>query len=83
MPCFLDEAKQLLTSDGRAELYEGLEKNYRDLLGERADFIQYGKPEDLSDRRRAKLNCYLLKQVLVHRAEQLMVGTGTMLSERS
>jgi hypothetical protein len=83
MPCFSDEAKQLLTNNGKAEVHESLEKNYSNLLGKRADFIEYGKPDDLSDRRRAKLNCDLLKQVLVHRAEQLMVGTGTMLTQKN
>ena len=83
MACFSEDAKKILTDGDKAELHEGLEKNYTDLLKERADFVEYGKPEDLSDRRRAKLNCDLLKQVLVHRAEQLMTGTGAMLTQKN
>jgi hypothetical protein len=50
-----------------------------DILKERVEFIEYGKPEELSDKQRAKLNCDLLKQVLIHRAERLMTATGQML----
>jgi hypothetical protein len=81
MPCFSDDAKKLLTDGGKAEIHEGLEKNYAGLLTKRADFVEYGNPDDLSDKRRAQLNCELLKQVLVHRAEQLMTGTSAMLVE--
>jgi hypothetical protein len=83
MPCFSDDAKTILTDGGKTELYDGLEKNYTELLAARVDFVEYGDPETLEDRRRAKLNSDLLKQVLVYRAEQLMTATGTMLTQKN
>jgi hypothetical protein len=83
MPCFSEDAKKILIDDGKEEQHASLEKAYANLLNERAEFVEYGNPDDLIDRRRAKLNCDLLKQVLVHRAEQLMTGTSTMLTDKN
>jgi hypothetical protein len=83
MPCFTEEAKQLIISDGGAERHESLKKSYENLIKARVDYIEYGKPDELSAQRRAKLNCDLLKQVLIYRAEQLMAASGTMLTEKN
>lgn len=52
-------------------------------MGQRTEFVEYGKPEDFSAERRAKLNCDLLKQVLIHRAERLMMASGQMLTAKN
>jgi len=83
MPCFSEDARKLLTDNGKAELHTSLEEDYTELLKQRVDFIEYGKKEDLTDKRQAQFNCDLLKQVLIHRAVQMMSGTGTMLTQKN
>jgi hypothetical protein len=79
MPCLSEEATKILTDNGKQDLQQKLEDYHAAVLKERVDFIEYGKPEELSDKRRAKLNCGLLKQVLIHRADKLITATGQML----
>jgi hypothetical protein len=83
MSCLSEEATKILSDNGKHDLCQTLEKFHAAVLKERVDFIEYGKPEDLTDKRRAKLNCDLLKQVLIHRADRLMVGTGLMLPAKN
>jgi hypothetical protein len=59
-----------------------LEEFHAAVLKQRVDFIEYGNPEELSDKGRAKLNCDL-KQVLIHRADQLIIATGQMLPAKN
>jgi hypothetical protein len=60
-----------------------MEEFHAAVLKQRVDFIEYGKPEELSAKRRAKLNCDLLKQVLIHRADKLIIATGQMLPAKN
>lgn len=83
MACLSEEAAKLLNDAGKSDIREALEKNHARALKQRAEFVEYGNPEDLSERRRAKLNCDLLKQVLIHRAERLMTATGLMLTAKN
>jgi hypothetical protein len=83
MPCFSEPVTQLLKDAGKAGLLESLEEAHAALAGQRLDYIEYGDPEKLTDKKRAKLNCQLLKQVLLHRAERLMVATGQMFESKN
>jgi hypothetical protein len=82
MACFSADATKILTDNGKAELHTALEKHHADILGRRVDYIEYGKKE-ISNKRRAQLNCDLLKQVLIHRAAQLMSAAGAMLAQKN
>jgi len=83
MPCLSEEAVKLLANAGKQDLHQSLEESHASVLKQRAAFVEYGKPEELSDKRRAKLNCDLLKQVLIHRATHLMTATGQMLQAKN
>lgn len=83
MACLSEEATKILTDNGQQDLCQKLEDFHADILKQRVDFIEYGNPDDLSDKRRAKLNCDLLKQVLIHRADKLIMATGQMLPEKN
>ena len=65
---------QALRDTGREDIETSIETGYKDLIEKRVEFITYGDPETLTDRQRAQLNCALLKQVLIYRAERLVVG---------
>jgi hypothetical protein len=83
MTCLSEEATKILSENGKQDLLEKLEEFHAAILKERVDFIEYGKPEELSDKKRAKLNCDLLKQVLIHRADRLITATGQMLPAKN
>lgn len=83
MPCLSAEATKILADHGKQDLQKKLEDYHAAVLKERVDFIEYGKPEELSGKRRAKLNCDLLKQVLIHRADKLIAATGQMLPAKN
>jgi hypothetical protein len=83
MSCLSDQAIKVLKLVGKEDISESLKKAYADLINQRVDFIQYGDPESLTARQRAKLNCQLLKQALLHRAERLMVATGQMFDSKN
>jgi hypothetical protein len=83
MPCLSEEASKILVDNGKHDLQQKLEDYHAAVLKERVDFIKYGKPEELSDKRRAKLNCDLLKQVLIHRADKLITASGQMLPTKN
>jgi hypothetical protein len=83
MSCLSEEATKILSDSGKQDLCQKLEEFHAAILKQRVDFIEYGKPEELSDKRRAKLNCDLLKQVLIHRADKLTIATGQMLPAKN
>jgi hypothetical protein len=83
MACLSEEATKILTDSGKQELQQKLEEYHAAVLNERVEFIEYGNPETLSNKRRAKLNCDLLMQVLIHRADKLIVATGQMLPTKN
>ena len=83
MTCLSEEATKILNDNGKQDLCQRLEELHAAVLKERVEFIEYGKPEELHDKRRAKLNCDLLKQVLIHRTDKLIVATGQMLTAKN
>jgi hypothetical protein len=83
MPCLSEEAAKILADNGKQDLQQKLEDYHAAILKERVDFIEYGKPEELSDKHRAKLNCDLLKQVLIHRGGKLITATGQMFATKT
>src|ERR1700760_1325629 len=83
MACFSKEAADILKNRNETDLQEAVETEYENLLKQRADYVEYGKPEELTAKQNARLNCELLKQVLIHRAGQLMIASGTMLAEKN
>ena len=83
MACLSKEATDILTNRKEADLQKAVETHYENLIKQRADYVEYGKPEELPPKKNAQLNCELLKQVLIHRAKQLMTASGTMLAEKN
>jgi hypothetical protein len=83
MACLSDQATQTLKQAGKEDISKSLEAAHADLVNERVDYIEYGDPHKLAARQQARLNCQLLKQVLVHRAERLMVATGQMFDSKN
>jgi hypothetical protein len=57
---------QALKDAKRDDIEKSIEDGYEHILAERVDYIEYGDPDKLSAGERAKLNCALLKQVLIH-----------------
>lgn len=74
---------QALRDTGREDIETSIETGYKDLIEKRVEFITYGDPETLTDRQRAQLNCALLKQVLIYRAERLVVASGQMFEAKN
>jgi hypothetical protein len=83
MACLSDQATQTLKQAGNEDISKSLETGHANLLNERVDYIEYGDPDRLIGKQRARLNCQLLKQVLVHRAERLMVAAGQMFDSKN
>jgi hypothetical protein len=79
MGCFSDEIKQVFKDWKHDKLLQDLEADHAQLLERRVDTIEYGDPNLLSPKKRAILNSQVLRQALLHRAERLLVGSGTML----
>jgi hypothetical protein len=83
MACLPPSVAQALKGAGREDIETTIEIGYKDLLERRADFVEYGAPDKLTDKQRAKLNCALLKQVLIHRAERLILACGQMFESKN
>jgi hypothetical protein len=83
MACLSDQATQTLKKAGKEDISKSLEKAHASLVNQRVDYIEYGDPDRLTAKQRAKLNCQLLNQVLVHRAERLMIATGQMFDSKN
>ena len=83
MACLSDQATQTLKQAGKEDMSKSLEEAHANLISQRVDYIEYGDPDRLTAKQRAKLNCQLLKQALLHSAERLMVATGQMFDSKN
>jgi hypothetical protein len=81
--CFSDEVKGIFKTWKREKLCDELEGHYQQLLDRRVDFVEYGDPDKLAPKERNRLNCGLLAQALLHRAEHLLVSSGTALIDKN
>lgn len=73
------EIRKLFEGWKQAELLQHLESSHQQLMDRRKADIEYGEPDALTPKKRALLNCQLLQQVLLHRAECLLSSSGTLL----
>jgi hypothetical protein len=83
MACLPLSVAEALKDTGRADVEASLEAGYKDLVEKRTEYVEYGDPDKLTDKQRAKLNCQLLKQVLIHRAERLVTACGQMFEAKN
>jgi hypothetical protein len=83
MACLSEQAARTLKQAGKEDISETLKKTHADLVNQRVDYIEYGDPDSLTAKQRAKLNCRLLKLALVHRAECLMIAAGQMFDSKN
>ena len=83
MDCFSTEARQVFRQWNKSDLCKDLEDVHEKLRGRRIAAIKYGDPAKLSANERTRLNCELMRQALLHRAERLLVSSGTMLLEKN
>jgi hypothetical protein len=81
MPCFPPAVQEVFKRWGECEVLDSLEASYQELIDRRKDIVEYGSPETISPRQRASANCRLFHQSLLHRAERLIVSSGSMLLE--
>jgi hypothetical protein len=79
MTCFTDDVQKVFKDWKQETLREQLEAHHAELLARRVDTIKYGNPDLLSRKKRTIINSQVLRQALLHRAECLLVGSGTML----
>src|SRR5438128_2549447 len=63
------------------DLLASLEDSCQQLLDRRKDAVEFGDPKLLSAKMRAALNCELLRQALLHRAERLLRSSCIVLLE--
>jgi len=66
-----------------SDLIEELESAYALLSDRRKESVEYGDIDAITEQYRALTNCELLQQVFLHRAERLMVSSGTMVLEKN
>src|SRR5438105_4465149 len=83
MSCFSDEVKKVFRDRKKDDLCTKLEQHHQQLVDRRVGEIQYGDPDKLTPKRRAILNSQALRQMLLHRADCLLVGAGPMLLARN
>jgi hypothetical protein len=81
--CFSDEVQKLFQDWKQDDLRKELESFHAELSQRRIGAIEYGNPVKLSPKQRARLNCQVLRQALLHRAESLLVSSGTILLAKS
>lgn len=83
MSCFSPEANKLFESWGELESRDDLENLYSELLKRRIESIHFGNPKTVSPKKRARLNCQMIRQSLIHRSERLLTSTGSMLVDQN
>jgi hypothetical protein len=83
MAKFPDDVRRTFKAWMQDEMLEELEECHEQLFKRRADKIQYGDPDKLSEKKRANLNSQVLRQALLHRAECLVIGAGTMVEAKN
>jgi hypothetical protein len=76
---FSPAVRDLFNHWQRGDLLDRLEASHRQLLDRRKQTVEFATPDEL--RTRTASSCLVLQQVLLHRAERLLAGAGTMLLE--
>lgn len=83
MSCFSEDASNLFKEWNHEDIRAQLELCHSGLLTRRVYAVEYGEPDKLSPQKRTSLNCQVLRQALLHRAERLIVSSGVMLSAKN
>ncbi len=83
MPCFSGEVQALFQKWNENDLYKEIEVIHSELLKRRVDSIEYGNPDKIVEKTRARLNSKVLAQALLNRSERLLVSSGAMLLQNS
>jgi len=60
-----------------------LEAAYKELIKRRRDWVDYGDLSVITEQQRSGVNCQVLQQALLHRAEKMIVSSGTMIAENN
>lgn len=81
MSHFSTDIRELFERWGELELFDSLDNFYQQLIDRRVNIVNFGDPNSISPEQRAKSNCLVLQQALLHRAERLTASTGSMLIE--
>ena len=76
---FSPAVRDLFNRWQRGDLLDRLEVSHRQLLDRRIQVVEFPTTDEM--RTRTASNCVMLQQVLLHRAERLLAGAGTMLLE--
>ncbi|MGA8613114.1 MAG: hypothetical protein WB760_15730 [Xanthobacteraceae bacterium] len=83
MARYSDDVRNIFAKFRQDELCANLEAHHDELVTRRIDFIEYGDPEKLQSKERCKLNCQLLAQALLHRADCLVIAAGAMVAAKN
>ena len=81
--CFPASVRARFEEIGEGDVIASLEAGYHDLLNRHREYIQFGDPRHITEAARARANGQVLRQSLLHRAERLIVSSGTMINENN
>jgi hypothetical protein len=83
MTNYSDDVRKIFASFKQDKLCASLEANHDELVKRRIEFVEYGDPNKLQSKEHCKLNCELLAQSLLHRADCLLAGVGPMVTTKN
>jgi hypothetical protein len=78
---FSPAVRELFNRWKQGDLLDGLEASHQQLLDRRKEAVETVPQQQ--PRKHTSSNCQVLQQALLHRAERLLVGAGTMLLENN
>jgi hypothetical protein len=78
---FSPGVRELLNRWKQDDLFDRLEASHQQLLDRRKKAVEVAGQDQ--PRKHTASNCEVLQQVLLHRAERLLAGSGTMLLENN
>ncbi len=77
------EVREIFANFKQDELCSSLEGSREEMRARRVEFVEYGPSDKLEAKARCKLNCQLLAQALLHRADSLLSATGAMVAAKN
>jgi hypothetical protein len=83
MSCFSEAVSTRFKAVIGEDVISSLEAAYAELIKRRREWVNYGDLRTITEPARANANCEVLGQALLHRAEKMIVSSGTMIGENN
>jgi hypothetical protein len=83
MSCFSEDVQKVFEQWKHDDYRNELDDFHSELVKRRIAYVEYGDLATLTEKNRCKLNCQVIRQALLHRAESLLLTSGTMLLEKN